>query len=441
MFIDHAKVKVESGAGGNGVVAWRREKYVPHGGPAGGDGGVGGSVYLEASSNLQTLLDFKHQSVFRAGRGENGGSKNCHGKNGADTVIKVPCGTVVKDADSGLAIADLTEAGQRVLVAQGGRGGRGNARFVSSRKQAPHFAEPGEPSIVRELDLELKLIADVGLNGMPNAGKSTLISVLSAAKPKIADYPFTTLVPNLGVLRRPDGDGVVLADIPGLIEGASEGVGLGHDFLRHVERTRLLLHLVDISAPEVQDPLESYRTINRELQRYSERLSKKPQLLVLTKADTVLEQETRHWKTVFEKESGRPVWVISAVARQGLSELTQAMLKTLDSVPVEETAIEVVPDLKATDNDDSAFYVEPVEPGVFQVVGGKVERFMQVTDMRNSQAVYRLAKIYESMGVYKALAQAGAEYGDTVVVGKTEFQYLPIEREAEEAWLQEEEAL
>ena len=277
--------------------------------------------------------------------------------------------------------------------------------------------------------------------GRPNAGKSTFLKATSRAKPKIADYPFTTLVPNLGVVRKPDGDGVVFADIPGLIEGASEGVGLGHDFLRHVERTRLLLHLVDISAPEVQDPLESYRTINRELQRYSERLSKKPQLLVLTKADTVLEQETRHWKTVFEKESGRPVWVISAVARQGLSELTQAMLKTLDSVPVEETAIEVVPDLKATDNDDSAFYVEPVEPGVFQVVGGKVERFMQVTDMRNSQAVYRLAKIYESMGVYKALAQAGAEYGDTVVVGKTEFQYLPIEREAEEAWLQEEEAL
>jgi GTPase len=250
-FVDHVRIVVESGAGGDGMVAWRREKYVAYGGPAGGDGGEGGDVYLEATDDLHTLLDFKYRSQFKAGDGDRGRPKNQHGKAGEDLIIKVPCGTVVYDTETNKPIADLTEVGAKALIASGGRGGRGNSRFASSRRQAPQFSEPGEPGIHREIDLELKLIADVGLIGLPNAGKSTLISVISAAKPKIADYPFTTLTPNLGVVRRPSGDGIVVADIPGLIEGASDGVGLGHDFLRHIERNRLLLHLVDIATTDV----------------------------------------------------------------------------------------------------------------------------------------------------------------------------------------------
>jgi GTPase len=261
MFVDKATIHVKSGSGGNGMVAWRREKYVPYGGPAGGDGGRGGDVFVEATADLNTLMDFKYQSIFKAEDGEKGGPKNMHGKAGKDVTIRVPCGTIVRDADTGHAIADLREPGDRVLVAAGGRGGRGNSRFTSSKRQAPQFAEPGEPGIERNLELELKLLAEVGIIGLPNAGKSTLISVISAAKPKIADYPFTTLIPNLGVVRKPNGDGIVVADIPGLVEGASDGIGLGHEFLRHVERTRLLLHLVDVSTEG--DVMANFDLINR----------------------------------------------------------------------------------------------------------------------------------------------------------------------------------
>jgi len=263
MFIDKVKINITSGAGGNGMVAWRREKYVDKGGPAGGDGGKGGAVFLMADSNLSTLLDFKYQTKFIAEEGEKGGIKNLHGKNGKDIYIKVPCGTIIKDSKSGKIIGDLTYSGQTLLLASGGRGGRGNARFATPVRRAPQFCEPGEPGINRELELELKLIADVGLLGMPNAGKSTLISVISAAKPKIADYPFTTLVPNLGIIKKPDGDGLVIADIPGLIEGASQGIGLGFEFLRHVERTRLLVHLLDMTE---EDPINNYKIINKELE-------------------------------------------------------------------------------------------------------------------------------------------------------------------------------
>lgn len=285
MFVDKALIHIKSGAGGNGMVAWRREKYVPFGGPAGGDGGKGGDVYIEATANLNTLMDFKYQSIFEAEEGEKGGIKNMHGKNGKDIVIKVPCGTIIRDVETGNAIADLQESGDRVMVASGGRGGRGNSRFTSAKRQAPQFSEPGEPSIERDLELELKLLAEVGIIGLPNAGKSTLISVISAAKPKIANYPFTTLIPNLGVVKKPNGDGVVVADIPGLVEGASEGIGLGHEFLRHVERTRLLLHLVDISDEE--NVLNHLELIQQELEKYNPKLAKKPQILVLSKIDAV----------------------------------------------------------------------------------------------------------------------------------------------------------
>ena len=280
------------------MVAWRREKYVDKGGPAGGDGGRGGDVYLIADENMSTLMDFKHKSVFKAEAGENGGIKNMHGHCAKDLYIKVPVGTVVKDVKTGNIIADLKVHEQTVLVAKGGRGGRGNARFATAQKRAPQFCEPGEPSIERELFLELKLIADVGLLGMPNAGKSTLISRISSAKPKIADYPFTTLIPNLGVVKKRSGDGYVVADIPGLIEGASDGVGLGHDFLRHVERCRFLVHLIDATE---ENPLENYKKINHELEKYSEKLANLYQIVVLNKIDAIDEERKAELLAEFEE--------------------------------------------------------------------------------------------------------------------------------------------
>lgn len=425
MFVDKATIHVKSGAGGNGMVAWRREKYVPHGGPAGGDGGKGGDIYVEATSDLNTLLDFKYQSIFKAGDGEKGGPKNMHGKGGKDATILVPCGTILRDKETGMAIADLTEPGQRVLVAAGGRGGRGNARFVSSTRQAPQFSEPGEPGIERELELELKLIADVGIIGLPNAGKSTLISVISAAKPKIANYPFTTLTPQLGVVRKPDGNTVVVADIPGLVEGASEGVGLGHEFLRHIERTRLLLHLVDISTPE-GDPLQHYRLINEELGRYSEKLGRKPQVVVLTKIDAVPEETIEDFRKQFAAITEDPLFAISAVTRTGLDPLLNALFRRLDQLPPEEEVVEVVPDVRAYDNDDSVFEIHR-KGKVFEVSGGKIERLFSVTDMRNREAVHRLMNILRAMGVYDELARAGAREGHVVKMAGLEFDYVPDE--------------
>ena len=289
MFLDKARVKILSGKGGNGIVAWRREKYVDKGGPAGGNGGRGGDVYFVATEDMTTLMDFKFQSVFKAENGENGYIKTQHGKCGKDLFVKVPVGTIVKDTATGKIIADLDIDGKTVLLAKGGRGGRGNACFATAQKRAPQFCEPGENGIERTLELELKLIADVGLLGMPNAGKSTLISAVSSAKPKIADYPFTTLVPNLGVVKKDSGDGYVLADIPGLIEGASEGIGLGHEFLRHVERCRFLIHLVDLT---MDNPIENYKIINEELKKHSEQLSKVYQIVALNKIDAV-DEETK----------------------------------------------------------------------------------------------------------------------------------------------------
>ena len=428
MFVDQAKIHVKSGAGGNGMVAWRREKYVPFGGPAGGDGGLGGSVYLEASSDLNTLLDFRYQSIFQAGDGEKGGIKNCHGRGGKDLIIKVPCGTIVKDADTDLAIADLTEEGARVLVAIGGRGGRGNARFSSSRRQSPQFAEPGEPAIERELMLELKLLAEVGIIGLPNAGKSTLISVISAAKPKIANYPFTTLVPNLGVVQNPQGDGVVVADIPGLVEGASEGIGLGHEFLRHVERTRILLHLVD-AAQEEEAALEHFDIINRELERYNPRLAKKPQIVVLSKSDAALPETIEALKIALaERGVITPIYVISAVVREGIDTLLGAMFEALTHLPKDEPVVTLTTDLRAFDNDDSHFEIRR-KGRVFEVVGGKIERLFSVTDFRNSEATQRLMNILHAIGVYKALANAGAQSGHTILMGGLEFDYEPDDDE------------
>ena len=333
-FIDLAEVEVIAGKGGDGIVAFRREKYVPAGGPAGGNGGWGGSVILVASSRLQTLLDFRYSRVFKAEDGKKGGPNNCTGAKGGDLSIEVPCGTVITDADTGEYIGDLTMDGETLCVAEGGKGGLGNKHFLSNRNRAPEHALPGLEGGVRRLRLELKLIAEVGIIGLPNAGKSTLISSLSSAKPKVADYPFTTLVPNLGVVRKPTGDGTVFADIPGLISGASEGVGLGHDFLRHIERTRVLLHLIDATAA---NPIMDYQTIQQELEAYGHGLSDRPQLIALNKIDAVDEEILELLTSEIKELTDLPILYVSAVTRAGLDTLMQNIWAILDTEPVSAT--------------------------------------------------------------------------------------------------------
>ena len=422
-FLDKAKIRVISGHGGNGMVAWRREKYVDKGGPAGGDGGRGGDIYFVADENMSTLLDFKIKSVFKAPSGENGGIKGMHGACAKDLYLKVPMGTIVRDTKTGNIIADLTEHEQTVLIAKGGRGGRGNARFATAQKRAPQFCEPGEPGIERILELELKLIADIGLLGMPNAGKSTFISAVSSAKPKIADYPFTTLVPNLGVVKKPDGGSYVIADIPGLIEGASEGVGLGHEFLRHVERCRFLVHIVDLTA---ENPVENYKIINNELRKHSEGLAKLYQILVLNKIDAVLDEDLEKLKNEF-KPLARDIFTISAATKQGLDELLYFISNKVDEIPKPEFDIDVEEDLGAYDNDDSAFEVNKVAKDVYIISGGKINRLAKVTDARNTEQVVRLQNIMKSMGVFEKLHQYGLKNGDTVILGHLELGYYDDE--------------
>lgn len=328
-FIDQAEIEVEAGKGGDGIVAFRREKYVPAGGPAGGNGGRGGDVILVAAEHLQTLLDFKYAHRFQADNGGRGGPNNRTGANGRDRTIQVPCGTVVYDADTQEIIGDLVQPGQTFCAAKGGKGGLGNKHFLSNRNRAPDYALPGLPGEYRRLRLELKLLAEVGIIGLPNAGKSTLIAALSAARPKIADYPFTTLVPNLGVVRKPTGDGTVFADIPGLIEGAHLGTGLGYDFLRHIERTRLLLHLIDATA---DDPIGDYQTIQAELQAYGRGLSERPQILALNKIDAVDSETVELMATELNHLTHVPVFQISAVTQKGLESLLQTVWQSLEQL-------------------------------------------------------------------------------------------------------------
>lgn len=340
-FIDQATVGVQAGDGGDGIVAFRREKFVPAGGPAGGNGGQGGSVLLKASEQLQTLLDFKYTHQFRAKNGMRGGSNNKTGASGEDRIVEVPCGTVVYDADTGEVLGDLVQVGEVLCVAQGGKGGLGNKHFLSNRNRAPEHALPGLPGESRTIRLELKLLAEVGIIGLPNAGKSTLISALSSARPKVADYPFTTLIPNLGVVRKPTGDGTVFADIPGLIEGAHQGSGLGHEFLRHIERTRLLLHVVDGTEP---DPTEAYRTIQAELQAYGQGLADRPQIVALNKIDAIPEAEIEEKAIALERLSGEPVHLISAVARTGLEAMLNEVWHRLDQMEAALSVQAVGPD-------------------------------------------------------------------------------------------------
>ncbi|NMF65553.1 GTPase ObgE [Brasilonema octagenarum] len=330
-FIDQAKIEVEAGNGGDGIVAFRREKYVPAGGPSGGNGGKGGSVLFVAKENLQTLLDFRYNHLFKAENGSRGGPNNCTGANGKDLIIEVPCGTVAYNAETDDIIGDLVEPGQTLLVAEGGKGGLGNKYFLSNRNRAPEYALPGLAGEIKSLRLELKLLAEVGIIGLPNAGKSTLISALSAARPKIADYPFTTLIPNLGVVRKPTGDGTVFADIPGLIEGASQGAGLGHDFLRHIERTRVLLHLIDATS---EDVIGEFNIIQQELQVYGRGLAERPQVLALNKIDAV-DRETKDLEALATQLNHlcySPVFLISAVTGTGLEAMLQYIWSILDQL-------------------------------------------------------------------------------------------------------------
>lgn len=418
-FIDKAKIKISSGKGGNGVVAWRREKFVDKGGPAGGDGGKGGSVYLIADEGLSTLLDFTYRSIFKADNGENGLKKSMHGKSAKDLYIKVPTGTLVKDLKSGNIIADLTEHNQTVLVAKGGRGGRGNIHFCTPQNRAPQYCEPGEPGIERELQLELKLLADVGLLGFPNAGKSTFISRVSAAKPKIADYPFTTIVPNLGVVRKSDGDGYVIADIPGLIEGASDGVGLGHDFLRHVERCRFLLHIIDGTE---ENPIQNYKIINEELAKYSEKLANLYQIVAINKIDAIPEEMIKAIEKEFNEIGVKP-YFISAVTGENLDKLKLEIENKVNTIEKPKSEINVIEDLDATNNDDGYWDVQKIKKDTFLVTGGRIIRISQVTDSRSTEQVIRFQNIMIGMGIMDELKRQGVQNGDTIIVGKLELEY------------------
>ena len=416
-FFDEATICVRAGKGGDGMVSFRREKYVPFGGPNGGNGGAGGSVYLIADRHLNTLIRFKRQRHFKAEPGAPGESKDMQGKQGKDLFISVPPGTVVRDAESREVLADLVQDGQKVVVARGGRGGRGNAAFKSPTNQAPRIAEKGEPGEVRTLKLELKLIADVGIVGAPNAGKSTLLAAVSAARPKIADYPFTTLTPNLGVATLDD-HALVLADIPGLIEGAHEGAGLGIRFLRHIERTRVLIHLLDGSAA---DPLRDFETINAELDFFSPKLAAKPQVVALNKMD--LPQAQQLWPTVQAamRQRGLPVFAISAATGQGTRELLYAALKILEETPPEPVSAVEMRVFRPEENED-AFEIAK-EGELFRLRGRRIERAAAMTDWNNDEALARFQRILKAMGIMDALREAGIQPGDTVVIGNKELEW------------------
>ena len=432
MFYDHTKIYVKAGDGGNGSSHFRREKFAPRGGPDGGDGGRGGSVYLEATSNMNTLIDYRYRHHFKAGAGGAGMRQKMHGAKGEDVVLRVPLGTIVRDADTNELIADLVEDGQRVMVARGGRGGLGNTHFATATHQAPREAQKGEPGEERWITLELRLIADVGLVGYPNAGKSTLLSVVTAAQPKIADYPFTTLSPNLGVVvvgqpgSRDEID-FVLADIPGLIEGAAQGVGLGHEFLRHIDRTRLLIHMLDGASLE-RDPWQDFQTINQELREYDERLATRPQIVVLNKMDLPEAQE--RWPALKAKAeaAGYPVFAISAAAHQGTDELMQYTVRRLHEIRQEEAeraASEINTEMTGPvlrPLPDDAFTVTK-EKGVYVVRGKRVGRLVSMTDLENEEGMDRLQVTMAKMGVTKALEEAGVKVGDVVRFGKVELYW------------------
>ena len=423
MFTDYAKIKVKSGNGGDGAVTFRREKYVAAGGPDGGDGGKGGDVYFVVDKDLNTLLDFRFKKNFKAEDGKNGEGSHRYGKSGEDLYIKVPRGTVIKDAETQKVLADLSEENQKELLFEGGRGGKGNSHFATSTRQAPRFAQDGEKGIEKELILELKLLADVGLLGYPSVGKSTFLSKVTSAKPKIADYHFTTLVPNLGVVKGEFGDSFVIADIPGIIEGASEGVGLGIQFLRHIERTRLLLHIIDVSGLEGRDPEEDYYKINKELTKYSEKLSKRKQIIVANKIDVMQDNDLYEKLERVAKENKLEIYKISAATGEGLKELLARVSVLLKELPKEEL-VEVEKEHKVyTLKEDKNEFDIKIENGEFIITGPAVERLMGRINIGDNESYHYFEKMLRELGIEDELRRLGVKEGDSVKVLEWEFEW------------------
>ena len=422
MFADRAKIIIKSGRGGDGHVSFRREKYVPDGGPDGGDGGKGGDVIFLVDEGLNTLTDYRHRRKFAAEPGQEGGKKNCHGKNGADLILKVPEGTVIKDAESGKVIADMSGENRRQVVLKGGRGGLGNQHFATSTMQAPKYAQPGQDAIEIEVMLELKVIADVGLVGFPNVGKSTFLSRVTNAQPKIANYHFTTLQPNLGVVDMEDGNGFVIADIPGLIEGASDGVGLGHEFLRHIERTKVIIHIVDAAG---RDPIADIKAIDKELEAYNPELLKKPQVIAANKIDAIYGDENEiitSLRNEFEKDSIK-VYPISAVSGQGVRELLFHVRELLAKCSKETVVYEQEFDPALHFFKDEPYTIERADDGAFVVEGPKIEKMLGYTNLDSEKGYLFFQKFLKEQGILKELEEMGIEDGDTVRMYYNEFDY------------------
>ncbi|AEI44956.1 GTPase ObgE [Paenibacillus mucilaginosus] len=433
MFVDKAKIYVKGGDGGDGLVAFRREKYVPEGGPAGGDGGDGGDVIFRVDEGLRTLVDFRYQKHFKAERGEKGRNKSQHGANADDMIVRVPPGTVVVDDDTQEIIADLTKHGQEVVIAKGGRGGRGNTRFATTNNTAPEIAENGEEGEERWVVLELKVMADVGLVGFPSVGKSTLLSVVSGARPKIGAYHFTTLTPNLGVVDVGDGRSFVMADLPGLIEGAHEGVGLGHEFLRHIERTRIILHVVDMAGTEGRDPFDDWEKINDELRLYNAKLEERPQIIAANKMD-LPEAEANlaeFRRRLAETGKDYAVYGISAVAKSGVQELLYKVMDLLESIP-ETPVVEELPEIterkvyRLEANEDQDFTIRR-DNEAFVVDSPSIEKLIKRTNFSTHESVMRFARILRKRGIDKALRERGAKDGQTIRIGDFEFEFVEQE--------------
>ncbi len=429
MFADRAKIQIRSGRGGDGHVSFRREKYVANGGPDGGDGGRGGDLIFEVDPGLNTLTDFRHKRRYAAGDGEPGGKRRCHGANGEDMVIRVPAGTIIKEASTGQVITDMSYENRREILLKGGNGGKGNMNYATPTMQVPKYAQPGKPGIELEVLLELKVIADVGLVGFPNVGKSTLLSRVTNAQPKIANYHFTTLNPNLGVVDLDGADGFVIADIPGLIEGASEGVGLGHEFLRHIERTRVMIHLVDAASTEGRDPVEDIKIINQELQAYNPEIAKRPQVIAANKMDCLYGEDRDlilgRLKKEFES-MGIQVYPVSAVTGEGVRELLYHVKEMLDKIPENQVVFEREYMVKEPDFANEPFTVEKSEEtdGLFIVEGPRIERMLGYTNLDSEKGFEFFQKFLKSNGILEELDKLGIEEGDTVKMYGWQFEYF-----------------
>ena len=422
MFVDRVKIHVKGGNGGNGMVSFFRAKYITHGGPDGGDGGRGGDVIFVGDESMGTLMDFRYKRMFKAGNGQDGGKRNCFGKDGESVVIKVPVGTVIREAESGKIMADITKHGEEKILIHGGKGGKGNQHFATPTRQAPRYAEPGRVAKEYDVILELKLIADVGLIGFPNVGKSTLLSMVTNANPKIANYHFTTLAPNLGVVEGRYGDSFVLADIPGLVEGASEGVGLGHAFLRHVERTKVFIHVVDAAGVEGDDPVENVRKINQELEAYNPELMKRPQVIAANKTDIPgSEENVERLKEAYEKE-GFEVFPISAATNKGLDELLTKVAEILKNYPEDIVFEEEYEEYDEVAVDQEPFTIE-IEDEVYVVRGVGVEKMIGYTNIDTEKGFAFFQKFLKEGGILEDLEKAGIQEGDTVRIYDMEFEF------------------